>query len=138
MNVMGIYLKSNLLRIVTLSGSKQEHCIIEPKFHKIEIPKDNDIDSIKLVQSTLIAFYKNNKIEAIGINGRTTRGQAAGGPLSFKSEGVLLASSSVQIKSIFSATTRASDRKRPENKTNKPSTIDLGKAYDIAFEMLPE
>lgn len=138
MNVMGIFLTSNVLRIVTLSGTKEKHSRIQESFHKIEIPKDNNYESVRLIIRTLKAFWIQNQIDAIGIYGRATSGQAAGGCLTFKSEGLLLGISEKEIKTIFSATIRATDRKRVDDKISRPSTKDLGIAYDVAFEMLPE
>ncbi|GEM_PF-2156647 len=138
MNVMGIYLTSNILRIVTLSGTKKQHNRIQESFHKIEIPKDNNYESVCLIIKTLKAFWKQNQIDAIGIYGRATSGQASGGCLTFKSEGLLIGISEIEIKTVFSATIRATDRKRKDDKNIRPTTNDLGIAYDVAFEMLAE
>ncbi len=138
MNVMGILLKTDQLRIVTLSGTKQSHIVIQNSFNKITIPRDNDPSQIELIKDTLITFFNTNDIEAVGVNGRAVSGQMAGSPLSFKSEGILVAISGLLVKHVFPQTIRATDRKRIAEKTCRPSTKDLGIAYDIAFEMLPE
>lgn len=138
MNVIGINLKADLLRIVTLSGTKSNHVRIEEKFNKIKIPRDNNISELTLVKDTLITFFNTNNIEGIAVNGRAIAGQMSGSPLSFKSEGFLIAITNIQIKNIFSATIRATDKKGIDLKTCKPTTKDLGVAYDIAFELLPE
>lgn len=138
MNVMGILLKTDQLRIATLSGSKKSHTIIEKSFNKITIPRDNNPDQIDLIKSTLITFFKTNNIECIGVNGRNVSGQRPGSPLSFKSEGILVAISGLLVKHIFSKTIIATDKKRLADKTCRPTTKDLGAAYDVAFEMLPE
>ncbi len=138
MNVVGILLKSDQLRIVTLSGTKKSHQIIEKRFNKITVPRDNDPSQIDLIKNTLITFFKTNKIESIGVNGRAVSGKMAGSPLTFKSEGILIAISGLLVKHVFTQTIRATDRTRYSEKTCRPSTKDLGIAYDIAFEMLPE
>ncbi len=138
MNVMGILLKTDQLRIVTLSGVKKSHKRIEDSFHKITIPRDNDPEGIELIKNTLITFFETHNIERIGVNGRAISGQMAGSPLTFKSEGILVAISGLLVKHIFTQTIKATDKKRSSDKTCNPSTKDLKTAYDIAFEMLPE
>lgn len=138
MNVTGINLKADLLRIVTLSGSKGEHIRLEEKFNKVQIPRDNGADELKEVRELLMSYFKNNNIEKVAVNGRVMKGQMAGSPLSFKSEGFLMGILDLEIKNIFSATLRATDRKRSDEKSCRPSTKDLGVAYDIAFELLPD
>lgn len=138
MNVTGINLKADLLRIVTLSGTKSEHTRLEEKFNKVQIPRDNGVNELKEVRDILISYFKNNSIERVAVNGRAVKGQMAGSPLSFKSEGFLMGILDLEIKNIFSATLRATDRKRADEKSCRPSTKDLGVAYDIAFELLPD
>jgi len=136
MNVMGINLKSNRLRIVSLSGDKNNHARIEESFHQLEFPKSNDIDQIHIIRETILAFIHRNNIEAISINGRAATGPKSGGGLTFKTEGFLLGITPVPIQNIFTATVNATNRKQQELKTNQPKTKDLAKAYDLAFEAL--
>jgi Protein of unknown function (DUF3010) len=138
MNVVGFYLKADQLRIVTLSGTKLKHTRIEEKFNKLSIPRDNNPDKIEQIKATLISFLEANNIENIGVNGRAISGRMAGSPLSFKSEGILIAISNMLVKNIFPQTIRATDKKRLEDKTSRPSTKDLASSYDVAFELLPE
>ena len=51
-------------------------------------------------------------------------------------EGVFLAISPAPVEFVHPATIRATDRRNIEQKTEKPNTVDLGKAYDCAFEGL--
>ena len=138
MNVMGLYLKTDTLRIVTLSGTKTDHKRIGEAFHKISVPRDNNPDTIKALIETLNVFLESNGIELIGVNGRNVSGRSAGSPLSFKSEGILIAILDMQLRQVFAQTIRATDRKRISDKSCRPATKDLGIAYDVAFELLPE
>jgi predicted transcriptional regulator len=133
----GIYLKSNHLRLATLSGSKRDHEIIDAKFNKLSFPKDDNFEQVNMLKKTIIAFIKKNNVEKIAINGRARSGQRQGGADSFKIHGFLLAIIEYPISTIFSATIRATNTKVIELKTKRPPTKDLGVAYDLAFELLP-
>lgn len=138
MNVTGINLKADLLRIVTLSGTRENHIRLEEKFNKVKIPRDNNPQELKEVRELLLTYFRKNNIERVAVNGRAMSGQMSGSPLSFKSEGFLMGILDMEIKNIFSATLRSTDRKRGDEKSCRPSTKDLGVAYDIAFELLPD
>jgi len=137
MVVTGIFLKLNLLRLVTLSGTKNEHEIIEVKFHKLQFPKNDNFEQIDMLKKTIVAFIKKNNVEKIAINGRARSGQRQGGADSFKIHGFLLAIIEYPIDIFFSATIRSTNTRENELKTKRPLTQDLGKAFDLAFELLP-
>jgi len=136
MIVSGVFLKSNQARIVTASGSRASHNLVVPKFNKLDLPKNPSQDDVEVFVQAFKAHCTSSGIDKIVMNRRATTGQGAGGAGTFLLEGVLLATSPVPVEFVHPATIRATDRRDPASKTNRPNTVDLGKAYDLAFEGL--
>jgi hypothetical protein len=134
MVVGGILLKGNGARIVTLSGTRSAHNRILPAFHKLDLPaKPTQEDVVAFVQ-TLRAYCADNAIDILCLNHRTMgKDTHAGGSASFRNEGIILATSPVAVKLIHPGTTAAAIKKDGVDKTIRPGTADLGKAYDLAF-----
>ena len=136
MIVSGVFLKSNQARIITASGSRASHVLLAEKFHKLELPKNPTQEEVEVFVQAFRAHCTNNGIEKVVINRRATSGEGAGSAGTFLLEGVLLATSKAPVEFIHSATIRATDRREAASKTQRPGTVDLGKAYDLAFEGL--
>lgn len=136
MVVAGVFLKSNVARMVTLSGTRQDHSMVAKKFNKLELPKNPTQDDVNVFSQAFKAFCSDNTVDKVVINKRATSGQGAGGPATFRTEGVILAVSPVPVSLVHPATVAATHRKEAELKTCRPDTTDLGKAYDFSFEGL--
>lgn len=136
MVISGILLKANEARIVTLTGSKDKHILIAPKINKFLLPKNPTQDDVSIFSQAFKAYCTDNSIDKLVINRRATSGQGAGGAGTFLIEGVLLAVSPAPIEFVHPATVRATDKRGLYKKTQKPQTVDLGKAYDLGFEGL--
>ncbi|TWO83233.1 hypothetical protein AYI75_16205 [Shewanella algae] len=136
MIITGIFLKANQARIITLSGSRASHELLAEKFTKLDLPKNPTQDDVEVFVQAFRAHCTSNSIDKVIINRRATNGQGAGGAGTFLLEGVFLATSQAPVEFVHSATIRATDRREPDLKTERPSTVDLGKAYDLAFEGL--
>lgn len=132
----GILLKSNLCRIVTLSGLKKQHIRIAEKFHKLEIAPNPTQEDVEVFVQALKAYCNDNSIDIMVINFRNSTGDHAGGAASFRMEGIILAASDIPVKQAHPSTISASTRKYSNYKSIKPTTIELGRAYDLAFEGL--
>lgn len=138
MVVAGLFLKANECRVVTLTGTRTEHQLLAPKFNKLALVKNpTQADVTEFIQ-IFKAYCLEHQVEQVVINRRATSGQGAGGAGTFLIEGVLLAVSPVAVELIHPATIRATDKRSGTNKSVKPKTVDLGKAYDLAYELLPE
>ena len=132
----GFLLKGNLCRVVTLNGSRNQHARIADKFHKLELTPNPSQEDVEVFVQAIKAFCSDNSVDIITINFRNAKGDHAGGAASFRIEGIILASSPVPVKQVHSATIAATNRKSSNQKTIKPSTADLGRSYDLAFEGL--
>lgn len=136
MVVAGVFLKANLARISTLTGTRSTHSTLALSFNKLELSKDPSQDEVGTFLMAFKAFCMEYAIDKVVINRRATAGQGAGGAGTFVIEGMLLAASPIPITFVHNATIRATERKHSELKVGRPSTLDLGKAYDLAYEGL--
>jgi hypothetical protein len=134
--VSGIFLKANEIRVVTIKGSRDSHQLVSPKLNKFSLPKNPTQDDVEIFTQAFKAYCANSGVDKILINRRTTTGQGAGGSGTFLLEGVLLAISPVPIEFIHPATVRATNKREMDKKAIKPTTVDLGKAYDFGYEGL--
>ncbi len=132
----GIFLKGNVARIVTLSGTRKIHEMIAKKINKLELPKYPKKDDVEAFVQIFNAYCRDNSVDVVAINRRATTGQGAGGAATFRTEGVLLATSPCPVNFVHPATVKATDRKKGELKKIRPGTQDLAKAYDLAFDVL--
>lgn len=136
MVVSGFLLAARDIRIITLKGNRDSHELISQKINKLSLPKNPTQDDVDVFSQAFKAYCADNKIKKIIANRRLTSGQRAGGSSTFIIEGILLAISNIPIEFVHPATIRATDKKDKGKKTNKPKTLDLGKAYDFGFEGL--
>lgn len=134
--VAGLLLKANEARIVTLSGSRASHSLVAEKFNKLAVPKNPTREDVAAFVQALQQFCQANQVGKLMLNRRATAGQGAGGAGTFLLEGVILATSAVPVDFVHPQTLKATERKAGEQKAQKPGTVDLGKAYDLAYEGL--
>ena len=66
----GVLLKSNVARIVTLSGTRHSHLMIAKKFNKLELPKNPTQDDVNVFSQAFNAFCVGNAIDKVVINKR--------------------------------------------------------------------
>lgn len=137
MIVLGAMLKSNVARFVALTGSQADHLVVKSKVNKLELSKNPTRDDVETFVQAFKSFCAVNSIDLVVINRRATSGQGAGGAATFITEGVMLASSPCPLDFVHPATLKATDRRKKLMKIARPDTVDLGLAYDLAFERLP-
>ena len=136
MPIAGLFLKANEVRMVTLVGSRMSHELVAPKVNKLSLIKNPSQSDVAQFVEAIQVYCQTHKIEQIVLNRRATTGQGAGGAGTFLMEGVILAIASAKVDLVHPATLRATDKRTAEFKGLKPKTVDLGKAYDLAFEFL--
>lgn len=134
MVVGGILLKGNGARIVTLTGTRTAHTRLLEAFHKLDLPAKPNQADVEVFVQTLRAYCADNRIDFLCLNQRTMgKSTHAGGSASFRNEGIILATSPVAVQLIHPATTTAVIKKTGIDDTVRPNTVDLGKAYDLAY-----
>ncbi|GIU45610.1 hypothetical protein TUM4438_19490 [Shewanella sairae] len=134
--VCGVFLKANEVRVVTLAGIRDSHQLIAPKANKFTLVKNPSQSEVSCFVEQLQSYINQHKVTKVVLNRRATTGQGAGGAGTFLMEGAILASVATEIEFVHPATLRATDKRCAELKIDKPKTVDLGKAYDLAFECL--
>ena len=134
--VCGVFLKANEVRVVCLSGSRKVHLVVAPKTNKFSLVKNPTQAEARAFVALINTYINEHKPDKLVINRRATTGQGAGGAGTFLMEGAILASVEVEVEFVHPATLRATDKRCSELKSAKPKTVDLGKAYDLAFECL--
>lgn len=85
MNRCGIELKSNQA-ILTVMNEKE---YVDLKIKKIVLENDEEQSSIREFCNDFLLFLENNDIEEIVIKKRAKKGTFAGGPVTFKMEGLI-------------------------------------------------
>ena len=138
MVVLGVMLKGNVARLVALAGRKADHTVVKSRVNKLELPKNPSKDEVDTFVQAFASFCAVNAVDLVAVNRRATSGQGAGGAGTFVAEGILLATSPRPVEFFHPATIKATDRKMSNLKTHRPETADLGNAYDLGFERLPE
>lgn len=134
----GILLKSDAMRIITLSGTINSHSRISKEVHKLNLPLSSTKDEIDIFIHTLKAYCNDYQVNQITLNYRNSKGRHSGGAATFRNEGVIFAVSPASVKIVHPSTLAATERKNSALKSERPVTKDLGVAYDLAFEGLKQ
>ena len=108
MKVCGIEIKGSeaIIAVAALDGSALSHLALATK--KIALEDDDDAANVKLFAAQVASFVRENSIDRIAIKKRSKKGEFAGGPTTFKIEGVfqLLESCEVALFSPQAITAR--------------------------------
>lgn len=89
MKLCGIEIKGSeaIIAVASLDGSTLGHVALATK--KIALEDDEDAANVKLFAAQVASFVRENSIDRIAIKKRSKKGEFAGGPTTFKIEGVL-------------------------------------------------
>jgi hypothetical protein len=88
MKVCGIEIKGSeaIIALATLDGQALGHAALATK--KIALEDDEDAASVKVFAAQVASFVRENSIDRIAIKKRSKKGEFAGGPTTFKIEGI--------------------------------------------------
>lgn len=130
MKILGIELKSSEARLVVLetNGNGFECLDISPK--KLALT-DESTKSIRSFVQVFNGFIANNSIDLIAIKQRNTKGKFAGGPTSFRIEGVIQAVTDIEVL-IVSPTTIAASLKKTQLDRPEFLLVYQGSAFEVA------
>ena len=89
MKLCGIEIKGSeaIIAVASLDGTTLGHVALATK--KIALEDDDDAANVKLFAAQVASFVRENSIDRIAIKKRSKKGEFAGGPTTFKIEGVL-------------------------------------------------
>lgn len=88
MSICGIEIKGSeaIFAIASLQGDALQHVAIATK--KITLEDDDEAANVKAFAAQVAAFVSENGISRLAIKKRSKKGEFAGGPTTFKIEGV--------------------------------------------------
>jgi hypothetical protein len=88
MKVCGIEIKGSeaIIAVAALDGSTLSHVALATK--KIALEDDDEAANVKVFAAQVASFVRENSIDRIVIKKRSKKGEFAGGPTTFKIEGV--------------------------------------------------
>ena len=96
MKILAIDLKASdaVLGVFEWIGDDLHHLSLKPKKLTLATDETNDVQSFS---QAFLAFLTDNEVDKIVIKQRSKKGKFAGGPTSFKLEGVIQAVSTVPV-----------------------------------------
>ncbi|NMY26889.1 DUF3010 family protein [Pseudomonas sp. WS 5021] len=108
MNICGIEIKGSeaIIAVATLDLA---HVALATK--KIALEDDDEAANVKAFASQVAAFVRDNAITRIAIKKRSKKGEFAGGPTTFKIEGVLQLLDGVEVTLLSPQTINAQNKK---------------------------
>lgn len=111
MKICGIEIKGSeaIFAVATLQDRTPEHLTISTR--KIALEDDDEAANVKAFAALVERFVKDNGIDRIAIKKRSKKGEFAGGPTTFKIEGVLQLLSDCQVALVSPQTVSAQSKK---------------------------
>lgn len=111
MKICGIEIKGSeaLLAVVGLEGGAPAHLAAPLK--KIALDDDEDAAQVKAFAAQCQAFVREQQIDALAIKKRSKKGDFAGGPTTFKIEGILQLLEQCEVQLVSPQTLTAQARK---------------------------
>lgn len=130
MRICGVELKGSDAIVVVVDVTPNQFDIVNTGVPKITLGKSESSEDVRAFNDTFHSFVRNHNIEKIGIKKRNTRGQFAGGAVSFKIEGLIQLSNDAEIFLIAAPTISAHVKK----KKVPPFPDNLHNYQKVAYE----
>ncbi|NNA69140.1 DUF3010 family protein [Pseudomonas gessardii] len=108
MTLCGIEIKGSEA-IIAVAAPDLTHIALATK--KIALEDDDEAANVKAFASQVAAFVRDNSITRIAIKKRSKKGEFAGGPTTFKIEGVLQLLDGVEVTLLSPQTINAQNKK---------------------------
>jgi hypothetical protein len=89
MKICGIDLASHDAIVVVLDGTRGEWKVVDSDVRKVSLLDDEDAEQVRAFQKAVSSLVKHHAVQRIVIKKRGKKGKFAGGPVSFKMEGVI-------------------------------------------------
>ena len=89
MKICGFDLAAHDAIVVVLDGARAAWKVIEHEQRKISLLDDEDAGQVRIFQKEVNAMVKRHGVDRIVIKKRGKKGKFAGGPVSFKMEGLI-------------------------------------------------
>jgi len=89
MKICGIDLSANDAIVVVLDGTRASWKVVDSDVRKVSLLDDEDAGQVLAFQKAVISLVKHHAVHRIVIKKRGKKGKFAGGPVSFKMEGLI-------------------------------------------------
>ncbi len=111
MKICGIEIKGSeaIIAVASLDNQVLSHLAIASK--KIALEDDDEAANVKAFATQVAAFVRDNGIERIAIKKRSKKGEFAGGPTTFKIEGVFQLLENCEVILLSPQTINAQNKK---------------------------
>ncbi|WP_413437889.1 DUF3010 family protein [Sulfuriferula sp. GW1] len=111
MKVCGIEIKGSeaIIAVAEIEDGEISHSQLDTK--RIALQDDEDTGQVKSFSALVSGFARDNTIECIAIKKRSKKGEFAGGPVTFKIEGIIQLAGDCGVILLPSATISAANRK---------------------------
>ncbi|PMY40465.1 DUF3010 domain-containing protein [Pseudomonas sp. GW456-L14] len=111
MSICGIEIKGSeaIFALVTLQDGTAQHLANTCK--KIALDDDDEAANVKAFAAQVAAFVRDNGISRIAIKKRSKKGEFAGGPTTFKIEGVFQLLDNCEVTLLSPQTINAQNKK---------------------------
>lgn len=111
MPICGVEIKGSeaIFALADHKANKFVHILLETK--RIALADDDDAASVQSFAELVAGFLRDNKIASLAIKKRGKKGEFAGGPTTFKIEGVLQLMRNCDVQLIAPPTIASQDRK---------------------------
>lgn len=115
MTICGIEIKGSeaIFAVASLHNNQPQHLPLTVK--KIALEDDDESSNVKAFAALIEAFVRDNGIQHIAIKKRSKKGEFAGGPTTFKIEGVLQLLAQCEVSLISPQTVSAQHKKHDFN-----------------------
>ncbi|WP_085630004.1 MULTISPECIES: DUF3010 family protein [unclassified Pseudomonas] len=111
MNICGIEIKGSeaIIAVASLDGASLHHVALGTK--KIALDDDDETANVRLFAAQVASFVRENSIDRIAIKKRSKKGEFAGGPTTFKIEGVFQLLDGCEVTLLSPQTVNAQAKK---------------------------
>ena len=113
MKICGIDLAGHDAIVVVLDGTRASWKVIDSEPRKISLPDDEDAGQVRVFKDAVNALIKHHGIHRIVIKKRGKKGKFAGGPVSFKMEGVIQLNDTCEVVLLSPQTISTVSKKNP-------------------------
>lgn len=114
MKICGIDLAGHDAIVVILDGTQTSWSLIDSEPRKITLPDDEDSGQVRAFWDAMTALIKHHGIDRIAIKKRGKKGKFAGGPVSFKMEGIIQLIEICDIHLLSPQTIATVSKKNPD------------------------
>lgn len=111
MKICGIEIKGSEALVAAAEIDGDVICHIELETKRVALQDDENAEHIKSFSALINGLVRDNGIDSIAIKKRSKKGEFAGGPVTFKIEGIIQLTSNCTVQLISPQTISAANRK---------------------------